>query len=132
MLLSNKELEEIEQQLHAASPWPWHYSERNSRIRGADESQIAIVDWNTQEADLTFVVLAPMNISSLLNHIDALKKKLNHAGQWIANADVALEPGWEGSRDSILREIEETLGWHEDDVDFDIRFNRPGLTGGKK
>ena len=132
MLLSNKELEEIEQQLHAASPWPWYYSEIFSRIRGADESQIAIIDRNTRKANLTFVVLAPMNINSLLNHIDALKKKLNHAGQWIANADVVLEPGWEGSRDSILREIEEALGWHEDDVDFDIRFNRPGLTGGKE
>ena len=55
-------------------------------------------------------------VAALKAENDKLRKAVHLAGEWIANADIALEPGWEGSRDHILRLLEEAGGSYCDTV----------------
>ena len=57
--------------------------------------------------ELDILDFAQLDINYLLAEIDRLKNIMDSAGEWIANAEIAVEPGWEGSRDYILRKLED-------------------------
>ena len=62
-----------------------------------------------EQKAVNHILARDTKIEQQADRIKELEATLSSAGEWIVGAEIAVEPGWEGSQSHILRRIETAL-----------------------